>query len=109
MTHQVRNNSKSMACSKRHRVLALASAALVLGAGAIMGSLPAIAGDNNNSDNSAGEGNFDHSGIYSILQAPPGDFSGPSADATGDRRYYYLQGRGWVPFNVRSGRSVRGN
>ena len=109
MTHQVRDNSRNMACSKRHRVLALASAALLLGAGAIMGPLPALAGDNN-AENSAGEGNFDHSGIYSILVTPHGDFSGPSADAsTGDRRYSYLAGRGWVPFNVRPGRPIRGN
>jgi hypothetical protein len=108
MRHQVRDNSKNMACSKPHSVLALASGALLLGAGAIMGPLPALAGDNN-AENSAGEGNFDHSGIYSIL-ASHGDFGGPSADAsTGDRRYYYLQGRGWVPFNVRPDRPVRGN
>jgi len=108
MRHQVRDNSRNMACSKRNRELALASAALLLGAGAIMGSLPALAGDNS-AENSAGEG-FDRSGIYSTLLAPHGDFSGPSADAsTGDRRYYYLAGRGWVPFNVRSGRAIRGN
>ena len=107
MTHQVHDNSRNTACSKPHRVLALASAALLLGAGAIMGSLPALAGDN--SENDAGEGSsFDHSGIYSTLLAPHGDFSGPSA-STEDRRYYYLAGRGWVPFNVRSGRPIRGN
>jgi hypothetical protein len=108
MTHQIHDTSGSTACGKRHRVLTLASA-LLLSAGAIMGSLPALAGDNN-AENSAGEGSFDHSGIYSTLLAPHGDFSGPSADAsTGDRRYYYLAGRGWVPFNVRSGRPIRGN
>ena len=108
MTLSAHENSGISANRKRHHVTTLASA-LLLGAGAIMGSLPALAGDNN-AENSAGEGNFDHSGIYSTLLTPRGDFSGPSAvSSTAERRFYYLEDQGWVPFNIRSGRSIRGN
>jgi hypothetical protein len=107
MTHQIHDTSGSTARGKRHRVLTLASA-LLLSAGAIMGSLPALAGDNN-AENSAGEGSFDHSGIYSFLLAPHGDFTGISATSTADRRLSYLAVPGRVPLKFRSGRSVRGN
>jgi|HubBroStandDraft_2_1064218.scaffolds.fasta_scaffold1869163_1 hypothetical protein len=107
MTHQIHDTSGSTARGNRHRVLTLASA-LLFSAGAIMGSLPALAGDNN-AENSAGEGSFDHSGIYSFLLAPHGDFTGTSATSTADRRLSYLAVPGRVPLKFRSGRSVRGN
>jgi|SRR4029077_3450496 hypothetical protein len=107
MTHQDYDNSGRAASSKRHRLLTFTSA-LLLGAGAIIGSLPAFAGDNN-AENSAGEGNFDHSGIYTIL-APHGDFNVPfTGTNTADRGYYYLEGQGRVPLKLRSNRSLRGN
>jgi hypothetical protein len=103
MTLQAYNNSGISACRKRYLVV-LAPALFV-----VMGSLPALAGDNN-AENDAGEGSFDHSGIYSVPLPPHRDFSGPSAGtSSGAKRYYYLQGRGWVPFNIRSGQSTRGN
>jgi hypothetical protein len=106
MTHQDYDNSGRAACSKRHRLLTLTSV-LLLGAGAIIGSLPAFAGDN--AENSAGEGSFDHSGIYSIL-APRADFNVPfTGTNTADRGYYYLEGEGRVPLKLRSNRSLRGN
>ncbi len=95
MTHQDYDNSGRAASSKRHRLLTFTSA-LLLGAGAIMGSLPALAGDNN-AENSAGEG-FDHSGIYSILVAPHGDFTGtPPLPVQRIDGYYSAAGPGRVP------------
>ncbi len=108
MTLQAHQTAGILAGRKRHRVVTLASA-LLLGAGAIMGSLPALAGDNN-AENSAGEGSFDHAGIYSVPLAPRGDFTSLSANTnTADRGYYYLEGHGRVPLKFRSYPSARGN
>ena len=107
MTNQYCDNSGSAAGSKRHRLVTLTSA-LLLGAGAMIVSLPAFAGDNN-AENSAGEGSFDHSGIYSIL-APHANFTIPSSGTnTAGRGYYYLEDQGRVPLKFRSDRSKRGN
>lgn len=107
MANQYCENSGRPAGSKRHRLLKLTSA-LLLGASAMIVSLPAFAGDNN-AENSAGEGSFDHSGIYSIL-APHADFTIPSIGTnTADRGYYYLESQGRVPLKLRSNRLQRGN
>jgi hypothetical protein len=106
MIYQAHSNSGISSRRKRCCVATLAFA-LLLGAGAIMGSLPARAGDGN-AENDAGEGNFDHSGIYSTLLASHGDFTGTST-STAERGFNYVEGQGRVPLKLRSNRTVRGN
>jgi hypothetical protein len=105
MIYQAHSNSGISGCRKHCRAATLAFA-LLLGAGAIMGSLPAHAGDNN-AETDAGEGNFDHSGIYSIL-ASHGDFTSAST-STAERGFNYIERQGRVPLKLRSNRTVRGN
>jgi hypothetical protein len=108
MTLQAHDSFGGTACRKHRRLLTLA-AALLLGAGGIMNSLPAFADPGEGGaggENSAGEGNYDHSGIYTTLfQASRGDFANSSASFTSTKKgYYYLQGHGWVPLNLSSKR-----
>jgi hypothetical protein len=90
------------AISRKHlRTVTLASG-LLLSSAIITNSVPAFAAAGEGgagSDNSAGEGNFDHSGIYTTLyQASGGDFGGSSSAAPAAKHgYYYLQGQGFVP------------
>jgi hypothetical protein len=105
MIYRAHSNSGISGCRKRCRVATLALA-LLLGAGAIMGSLPARAGES--AENDAGEGSFDHSGIYSTLLASHGDFTGTST-STAERGFNYVEGQGRVPLKLRSNRTVRAN
>jgi hypothetical protein len=110
VAYQAHDNLGGTVCRKHRRVVTLASA-LLLGAGAIMNSLPAFAQSGDGGpDNSAGEGG-DHAGIYTVIsQASRGDLSSSSATiTTPGRGYYYLQGHGSVPITVPPGRPVRHN
>ena len=97
---------------RKNRWAVILASVFLLGTGvATHSALPEPGKGGAGSDNSAGEGNFDHSGIYSaVSQAPGGEFGNSSAAAVPPvRGYYYFQNQGQVPFKLRSGQSPRAN
>src|SRR6185369_8975898 len=110
MRHHVPQYSLGVNSSQASRVTALACA-LLLGTGAVVTSAPAFA-EPNGGENSAGDNNLDHTGVYSGAYSTGPAYVPNGAFAAGPKvrgGYYYLAGRGWIPLNGAPARFVRGN